>query len=114
MEKFKQLVKEANKAFESTLKSILIKLKIPFDENGTAKDLLKIFYEKDIIYPHMESFTNNVVEILKGLPTLRNKQGGHGQGLTPQKLNESYAELSLYLSASFIVFLIKRYKEIKT
>lgn len=110
---YKGAILEANKAYESTMKAILTKLKISHNPSDTASVLIKKFYDTGLIFSHTESFTNNLSEILKGLPTIRNKQGGHGQGLDPQKVDKSYAEFALHLCGSFIVFLIGRYEEVK-
>src|SRR3989338_2577418 len=110
---YKGAISEANKAYESTMKAILTKLGISYDPNDTASALIKKFYDNDLIFSHTESFTNNLNEILKGLPTIRNRQGGHGQGLDPQEVDKSYAEFALHLCGSFIVFLIGRYEETK-
>jgi len=104
---------EANKAYESTMKAILTKLNISYAEGDTASKLLKHLYDNDVIYSQTESFTNNLNEVLKGLPTIRNRQGGHGQGLDPKEVHKSYAEFALHLCGSFIVFLIQRYEEVK-
>lgn len=106
-------ISEANKAYESTMKSILTKLQISYNTSDTASQLIRKFYDEDLIFSHTESFTNNLNEILKGLPTIRNNQGGHGQGLDPKKVDKSYAEFALHLCGSFIVFLIQRYEERK-
>lgn len=110
---YKGTISEANKAYESTMKAILTKLGISYAPSDTASILIKKFYDNDLIFSHTESFTNNLNEILKGLPTLRNKQSGHGQGLDPQNVDKSYAEFALHLCGSFIVFLISRYDELK-
>jgi len=104
---------EANKAYESTMKAILTKLNIAYSESDTASKLLKQLYDNNVIYSQTESFTNNLNEVLKGLPAIRNKQSGHSQGLDPKKVHKSYAEFALHLCGSFIVFLIQRYEEIK-
>jgi len=108
---YKNTISEANKSYESTMKSILTKLQIDYNSSDTASQLIRKFYENNLIFSHTESFTNNLNEILKGLPTIRNNQSGHGQGLDPKKVNKSYAEFALHLCGSFIVFLIERYKE---
>jgi hypothetical protein len=95
------------------MKAVLDKLNISYNSGDTAVPLIRKLYENDIIYSHLESFTNNLVKILEGLPTIRNRQGSHGQGLDPKKVNKSYAEFALHLAGSFIVFLIERYEEIK-
>lgn len=111
---YKDTIQEANNSFESTMKSILTKLDIKFDpQRHNASNLLKILYDNDVIYGHTQDFTNNLRQILQGLPTIRNNQSGHGQGLDPIEIHKSYAGLSLHLAGSFIVFLINRYNEIK-
>lgn len=111
---YKDTIHKANNSFESTMKSILIKLNIDFDpQKDSANQLLKILYDENVIYVHTQDFTNNLRQVLQGLPTIRNNQSGHGQGLDPIKIQKSYAELSLHLAGSFIVFLISRYDEMK-
>ena len=111
---YKDTIQEANNSFESTMKSILTKLDIKFDpQRDNANKLLQILYDNDVIYRHTQDFTNNLRQILQGLPTIRNNQSGHGQGLDPIEIHKSYAGLSLHLAGSFIVFLINRYDEIK-
>ena len=111
---YKDTIQEANNSFESTMKSILTKLDIKFDpQRDNASKLLQILYDNDVIYTHTQEFTDNLKKILQGLPTIRNKQSGHGQGLNPIEIYKSYAGLSLHLAGSFIVFLINRYDELK-
>ena len=111
---YKDTIQEANNSFESTMKSILTKLDIKFDpQRDNASKLLQILYDNDVIYTHTQEFTDNLKKILQGLPTIRNKQSGHGQGLNPIEVYKSYAGLSLHLAGSFIVFLINRYDELK-
>ena len=106
---------EANNAYESTMKSILTKLNIPFGEKDTALSLAGILHKNKVISPRMQSFTTNLDQILKVLldvlPTLRNNMGGHGAGIEPNKVSKSYAEFALHICGSFIVFLIHKYEE---
>ena len=110
---YKTSIAEANKAYESTMKSILTKLGITYSQTDTASKLIKHLYDNNVIFTQTESFTNNLTTILQGLPTIRNNQGGHGQGLDPKKVYKSYTEFALHLCGSFIVFLIHRYEEVK-
>ena len=111
---YKDTIQEANNSFESTMKSILTKLGLKFDPQvDNASKLLQILYDNDVIYIHTQEFTNNLKKMLQGLPTIRNKQSGHGQGLDSIEIYKSYAGLSLHLAGSFIVFLINRYDELK-
>ena len=106
---------EANKAYESTMKSILTELNISFEEKYAAARLVGLLYENQLLSPIMQSFNSNLNEtlksLLKTLPTLRNNMGGHGQGKDPKNVSKSYAEFALHICGSFIVFLIHRYEE---
>lgn len=101
---YKDTIQEANNSFESTMKSVLTKLNISFNQNGSADLLLDVLCNKKIIYTYTKP-------LFQGLPKLRNNQSGHGQGIDPKEINQSYAELALNLAGSFIVFLITRYQE---
>ena len=101
---YEDTVNEAAKSFESAMKSVLTNLNITFTPNDAAQKLINRLTAKNII----DSYTNN---IFTGLPTIRNKLSGHGDGLIPIVVNSSYAEFSLNLAGSLIVFLIKRYQE---
>ena len=46
------------------------------------------------------------------IPTLRNKLGGHGQGVEPKQVPSYYAEYLLHETASTIVFLLKAFKDL--
>ena len=44
------------------------------------------------------------------IPTVRNKLGGHGQGVQPVNIPAYYAEYLLHETAATIVFMIEAYK----
>ncbi len=46
-----------------------------------------------------------------GVPTLRNKQSGHGQGSTVAEVPAYMAAFTLHLTASNIVFLLSAHAE---
>lgn len=103
---YKNTIQEANNSFESTMKAVLTKLNIDFNQTDTASKLIDKLCEKGIIYPYTKS-------LFQGLPTIRNNQSGHGHGIDPKIIYPSYAELSLNLAGSLIVFLINKYQELK-
>jgi hypothetical protein len=45
-----------------------------------------------------------------GVPTVRNKRGGHGQGESAVDVPSYYAEFLLNETAASIVFVVKAYK----
>ena len=87
---YKDTIQEANKSFESTMKSVLKKRSISFDQNGSADLLLELLCRNGIIYTYTKP-------MFQGLPKLRNNESAHGQGIDPKKVNQSYAELALNL-----------------
>ena len=103
---YKDTIQEANNSFESTMKSILTKRNINFKQDANADLLLDYLKGNGVIYSYTKP-------LFQGLPTIRNKQSGHGQGIDPKEVNQSYAELALNLAGSFIVFLINRYQELR-
>lgn len=103
---YKDTIQEANNSFESTMKSVLTKLNVDFKPDGTAELLLDLLIKKEVMYTYTKP-------LFQGLPKLRNNQSGHGQGIDPKEVNQSYAELALNLAGTFIVFLITRYQEMK-
>ncbi|OEU42166.1 hypothetical protein BGV40_11040 [Methanosarcina sp. Ant1] len=103
---YKDTIQEANNSFESTMKSILTKRNIAFKQDANADLLLDYLKENGVIYSYTKP-------LFQGLPKLRNNQSGHGQGIDPKEVNQSYAELALNLAGTFVVFLITRYQEIK-
>lgn len=106
LKQYEDTIHKSNKAFESTMKSVLTKLNISFSPDDTAETLLERLIKKELIYKYTKS-------LFMGLPMIRNKQGGHGQGIDPKEVNQSYAELTLNLAGTFIVFLVTRYQELK-
>ena len=107
----KEAVVEALKAFESTMKAICTARNWPYPSNGTAKQLMEVLFDKGLIPSMLDShFTNLRVAMESGLPTLRNKTSGHGQGATPIQIPPHFAAYALHLAATNIVFLVEAHK----
>lgn len=107
----KDAILDALKAFESTMKAICDGIGYPYDATrSTAKDLISIL-EQNSFYP---AYLNNHITSLRtslesGLPTLRNKNAGHGQGTTVVNVSDEFTEYALNLAATNIVLLVKIY-----
>ena len=107
----KDAILDALKAFESTMKTICDRLGYTYDPaKSTAKDLISIL-ETNNFYP---SYMNNHMTSLRtslesGLPTLRNKNAGHGQGPSVVNVSDEFTEYALNLAATNIVLLVKIY-----
>lgn len=103
----------ANKAFESTMKAICDKHRIPYQKDkDTAKDLIQKMYDSGFLMPYLQNFTDQLrIMMTSGLPTIRSREGAHGHGLKPKDIQRSYVQFALHLAGTFIVFLIQRHQE---
>jgi hypothetical protein len=104
---------EACKAFESTMKVICQKRGWPFDPNrSTVSELIRTCMENGLIPPYWENHFSGLRTMLtSGIPTARNRQGGHGAGTAEN--NEPPAQLVsyvLHMTASTILFLAESEK----
>jgi hypothetical protein len=76
--------------------------------NAGAKELVKVLLDRDLIPAELQShFSALRAAMESGLPTLRNKTSGHGQGPEPRYLPPHFAAYALHLAAADIVFLVE-------
>lgn len=105
----KECLAECLKAFESTLKIICKENEWIIKQTDTSKKLIQICFQNGLV----PSFTQNQFTSLQnllesGIPTIRNKLGGHGQGQTPQKVDDEMTRYGLNLTGTNIIFLIEQ------
>ena len=105
--RYGEAVNECLKALESTLKVICKKRKWPFSaDTATSKKLLEIVFEKGLVPGYLESkFTGLRTVLESGVPTIRNRESGHGTGEEPRHVHQHLAAYVLHLTASAIVFI---------
>lgn len=110
---YKSAIIEAEKAFESTMKTICSKNKYQFvPERDSAKKLVEILKVNGFFPSYIETHLNNIVSTLEsGAPAVRNKTSGHGQGEDVVIIPDSYAKYVIGTVAVNIVFLVQLYKE---
>lgn len=109
--RYEVAVAEANKAFESTMKTICSLRGWPYDKNkATAKDLINVIIQNKLVDAWGQEQLLGLDKCLQGLPTLRNKTAGHGGGPVVRDLPERFAAYALHLAATNIVFLVESYK----
>ncbi|OOM72505.1 hypothetical protein CLPUN_46980 [Clostridium puniceum] len=108
----KNVILEALKSFESTMKTICDKKQYTYDkQKDTAKDLILILQNNQFYPSYMNNHLTNVRTTLEsGLPVLRNKKAGHGQGATVVNVSDEFTEYALNLAATNIVLLTKIYQ----
>ncbi|HUH64457.1 MAG TPA: hypothetical protein VLZ50_15730 [Terracidiphilus sp.] len=96
------------KALESTLKTICNRRKWAYDPNDTASKLLDIIFRNNLIPSYLQTHFAGLRSTLEaGVPTIRNREGGHGSGEKPNEVPEHLAAYQLHLTASAIVLLIR-------
>lgn len=99
----KGAIHNACKSFESVLKSILNR------DTGNASTLIRDLPTTGFYAGVPEEVSKAFGEqVLMALPFLRNRLGGHGQGEEVVNVPRFYAELAIHLSASFMLFAMKR------
>ena len=111
----KECLNECLKAFESCLKTICKKRNWQYDDKrSTAKDLIQIVFDNGLIPSFMQSHFSALKSTLEsGLPTVRNRQAGHGQGSTQVIVPEYIAAYALHLTASNILLLANADQDMK-
>jgi len=98
-------------AFESVLKIILTKKGWAFNANDTASKLIKVAFDNNLIPSYMQTeFAGLRTMLESGIPTVRNKDGGHGTGVNPRNIPEYIAAFQLHQTAAAIVMLIEAAK----
>ena len=104
--RYKESINECLKAFESCMKSICQKRKWNYNQTDAAKKLIDILFTEGLFPNYMLSQFNGVRTILEsGIPTMRNKQSGHGQGPKVVSVPKHMARYALNLTASNIILL---------
>lgn len=108
---YKECLNECLKAFESTLKTICNRKKWPYKPTDTASSLLDICLQNGLFPAFMAGHLGTIKAALAtGIPTSRNKLGGHGQGEQAQEVPPYYAEYLINETAAAIVFLVSAFK----
>jgi hypothetical protein len=111
--RFKESINECLKSFESTMKAICAKRKWKVDPNATASKLIDVCFQNGLVPSYLQSeFTALKSTLESGVPTVRNKTSGHGQGATPVAVPEYIAAYLLHSTAAVILFLSRAEAEL--
>ncbi|WP_440089050.1 STM4504/CBY_0614 family protein [Pseudomonas fragariae (ex Marin et al. 2024)] len=97
---------DALKSFESTMKIILVDNQKVYGASDTASRLILACREAGLMPAYNEAQLSALVNVLtSGIPTLRNRNGGHGQGEVVRTVEPEIVAYGLHLTASAIVML---------
>ncbi|HGF3686388.1 TPA: STM4504/CBY_0614 family protein, partial [Acinetobacter nosocomialis] len=107
-QRYKECLNECLKAFESLMKSIHKKHSWQFNQNDTAKKLINSCLTNGLVPIYLQNQFSSINILLEsGVPTIRNKEGGHGQGYEIKEVPEYLTSYALHLTATNLLFLIK-------
>lgn len=110
----KECLVEALKSFESTIKAICTQRGWAYSPTDTAKKLIEICLRENLIPSFLQSeFTSLSSMLESGIPTVRNKLGGHGQGATPVQVPAYFARYAINTTASCILLLAEANEALK-
>lgn len=111
----KESINDALNAFESTLKIICKELNWEYDpKKDTSSKLISICLEQELVPDFLQShFTGIRTTLESGIPTIRNKRTGHGQGAEEIVIPHSLATYSVFITGACINYLIELYNEKK-
>lgn len=102
----KECLVDCLKAFESTMKAICKIRRWTIQPNDTAKALIAACFSNSLVPAYLESQFSSLRSLLEsGVPTVRNKNGGHGQGADPVAVPAYIARYALNLTATCVLFL---------
>jgi len=110
----KECLNECLKAFESTMKIICENREWPYKQTDAASTLIDICFKNGLVPQEMQSHIGGVRAALEsGIPTIRNRRSGHGQGAQVIEVPLHYASYMLHLTATTIKFLVDSEKALK-
>ncbi|MDE0199479.1 MAG: hypothetical protein OXK78_14855 [Caldilineaceae bacterium] len=102
----KECLNDCLKAFESCLKAICDERGWAYTERDTARRLMSIVFDEKLIPDFMQSHFSALRSVLEsGVPTIRNRLSGHGQGPDAITVPDYIAAYALHLTASNILLL---------
>lgn len=111
-QEYKDAIVDALNAFESTLKTICDKCSWSYSKTATARELINVVLENELVPKYLQTHLSSLRSILEsGVPTVRNKTSGHGQGAKPLSVPEYLAAYVLHLTASNVVLLVEAYQD---
>jgi hypothetical protein len=85
-----------------------------YTPTAQAKDLIKVIFDHGLVAPSLSSHFTALRSVMEsGLPTVRNKTSGHGQGSAPLEVPEYLAAYALHLAAANILLLVNAHKFMK-
>jgi hypothetical protein len=110
----KEALAECLKAFESAMKAICEKRKWKYDAKWSSKALIQACFDNGLIPAFWQQHFAALRSLLEsGIPTARNRLGGHGQGAEVLEVPGYLVAHVLHMTAAAIVFLAEADRSMK-
>lgn len=108
----KECLVDCLKAMESTIKIICDLNGWPYKQTDNISRLISTIIEHKLIPDYLlQHFSSLRSTLESGVPTIRNKMGGHGAGTQALEVPMHYASYMLYLTGASINFLVSCHNE---
>jgi hypothetical protein len=108
---YKGSVVAANRAFETTLKTICAQRGWKFGSGDRASELITVVRNNGLFPAYLSKGLDSYIAALKtGLPGVRNSAGGHGAEPNEPPVPEYIARYALHLAASNILLAVEAFK----
>ena len=105
----KECLNECLKAFESVMKIICTEKRWAYNTTDSSKKLIQVCFENDLIPAYLQTQFASLKSLFEsGIPTIRNKVGGHGQGVNATKADDELTRYALNLTGANIIFLVEQ------
>lgn len=109
----KEALNESLKSFESTMKVICKQNGWTYDAKDTARNLIDVLMTNQLIPDYLQAhYTSLAAGLKSGIPTVRNRVGGHGQGDDLVAVPDHLVAYHLHLTASTILMLVTANKAV--
>ncbi len=110
----KECLNECLKTLESVLKTICRKNDWIYNEKDTVRRLLQICFEKNLVPEFIKKQFSLLPDLIEsGVPIIRNRLSGHGQGVVPKDVDDEMARYALNLTGTNVVFLVESSLQLK-
>jgi len=107
-ERYHECLNECLKAFESTMKIICHEKRWPYKQTDTAKVLIKTCLDNALVPTFSQQQLTSLRTLLEsGIPTVLNKESGHGQGVQQSDVPGHLARYALHLTAATILLFVE-------
>jgi HEPN domain-containing protein len=104
--KYEEACSEANKSLESLLKIVCTHKEWDFGSTDTSRKLITVVLNNGLLPDFMQNQLNVMQNLLEsGVPTVRNKMAGHGQGAEIREMPEYIASYVIHLTATTILLI---------